>query len=186
MNCQETTYYLKLDCFRNKIHILDDTWLWKAKWIYSSSWVSAQTWLAVSARALALRLSHATALRSVLLHRSIHSSRICPAVYFTKKHEWINVEEGSDPLLGTVGITNYAQEALGDVVYAELPEPSNSVTAGNDCGTLESVKAASEVYSPCSGKTFKQLVRPSKCSICGGHTKRYLFFWPRFERTLIC
>jgi len=112
--------------------------------------------LAVSARALALRLSHATALRSVLLHRSIHSSRICPAVYFTKKHEWINVEEGSDPLLGTVGITNYAQEALGDVVYAELPEPSNSVTAGNDCGTLESVKAASEVYSPCSGKVIEK------------------------------
>jgi len=112
--------------------------------------------LAVSARALALRLSHPAALRSVLLHRSIHSSRICPAVYFTKKHEWINVEEGSDPLLGTVGITNYAQEALGDVVYAELPEPSNSVTAGNDCGTLESVKAASEVYSPCSGKVIEK------------------------------
>jgi len=110
-----------------------------------------------SAVSLALRLSTSAAstLRPTL-HRAIHTSRLCQAVYFTKKHEWINVADGSDPLVGTVGITNYAQEALGDVVYAELPEPSDPVTAGNDCGTLESVKAASEVYSPCSGKVIEK------------------------------
>jgi len=86
--------------------------------------------------------------------RGMHTSRLCPAFYFTKKHEWINVDD--DKVTGTVGITNYAQEALGDVVYAQLPEPDDPVEAGTDCGALESVKAASEVYSPCTGTVVEK------------------------------
>lgn len=52
---------------------------------------------------------------------------------------------------GTIGISNYAQEALGDVVYAQLPDVGTSFRQGDECGALESVKAASEIYSPISG-----------------------------------
>lgn len=69
------------------------------------------------------------------------------ALYFTKKHEWVNVDGGN----GIVGISNYAQEALGDIVYAQLPSVGDSVVSGEECGALESVKAASELYSPVSG-----------------------------------
>ncbi len=68
-------------------------------------------------------------------------------MYFTKDHEWISV----DGSLGTVGITDYAQKALGDIVYAEVPEKGRKVTKGGDSAVVESVKAASEVYSPVSG-----------------------------------
>ena len=66
---------------------------------------------------------------------------------YTKEHEWIRVENG----IGTVGITVYAQEQLGDVVYVELPEPGRKVDRGKDMAVVESVKAASEVYAPVSG-----------------------------------
>lgn len=66
---------------------------------------------------------------------------------FTKKHEWVSV----DGQIGTVGISNYAQEALGDVVYAQLPDVGTHFRASDECGALESVKAASEIYSPVSG-----------------------------------
>lgn len=69
------------------------------------------------------------------------------AVYYTRDHEWIRVE-GS---LGTVGISEHAQEQLGDVVYVELPEPGRVVKAHEQVAVVESVKAASEVYSPVSG-----------------------------------
>merc|ERR1711953_621344 len=75
--------------------------------------------------------------------------------FFTKKHEWVEV----DGAKGTVGISKYAADALGDVVYAQLPEPGDTIVAGDECGALESVKAASEVYSPMSGTvTEKNLV----------------------------
>merc|ERR1711934_612759 len=75
--------------------------------------------------------------------------------FFTKKHEWVEVEGTK----GTVGISKYAADALGDVVYAQLPEPGDTLAAGDECGALESVKAASEVYSPMSGTvTEKNLV----------------------------
>merc|ERR1711936_1366524 len=61
--------------------------------------------------------------------------------FFTKKHEWVEV----DGTKGTVGISKYAADALGDVVYAQLPEPGDTLAAGDECGALESVKAASEV-----------------------------------------
>ena len=69
------------------------------------------------------------------------------SIYFTKDHEWINVEGN----VGTVGITDYAQHALGDVVFVEVPEAGRSLTKGGDAAVVESVKAASEVYSPVSG-----------------------------------
>ncbi|KAL0852455.1 hypothetical protein ABMA28_000629 [Loxostege sticticalis] len=67
--------------------------------------------------------------------------------YYTKKHEWVSVSEN----IGTVGISSYAQDALGEVVFAQLPEVGKEIAAGDECGALESVKAASEVYSPVSG-----------------------------------
>ncbi|CAG4939493.1 unnamed protein product [Parnassius apollo] len=53
--------------------------------------------------------------------------------------------------IGTVGISNYAQESLGDIVFAQLPDCGTEIIAGDECGALESVKAASEIYSPVSG-----------------------------------
>ena len=65
-------------------------------------------------------------------------------IRFTNQHEWIRV----DGDVGTVGITKYAAEQLGDVVYVELPEPGKTFNAGSDAAVVESVKAASEVYAP--------------------------------------
>ena len=67
--------------------------------------------------------------------------------YYTRDHEWIDVDGAS----GTVGITDYAQGQLGDVVFVELPEPGRAVEAGKEAAVVESVKAASEVYAPVSG-----------------------------------
>ncbi|TCT12097.1 glycine cleavage system H protein [Tepidamorphus gemmatus] len=71
--------------------------------------------------------------------------------YFTKDHEWITVEGD----IATVGITNYAQGQLGDVVYVELPEIGKSVKQGEEAAVVESVKAASEVYAPVSGEVVE-------------------------------
>uniref|UniRef100_A0A7N4Q2A5 Glycine cleavage system H protein n=1 Tax=Sarcophilus harrisii TaxID=9305 RepID=A0A7N4Q2A5_SARHA len=67
---------------------------------------------------------------------------------FTDKHEWISTENG----IGTVGISNFAQEALGDVVYCSLPEVGTKLNKQDEFGALESVKAASELYSPLTGE----------------------------------
>ena len=67
---------------------------------------------------------------------------------YTKDHEWIKVE-GS---VGTIGITDYAQNELGDVVFAELPKVGAAMKAGESFGTIESVKAVSEIYTPVSGE----------------------------------
>ncbi len=69
-------------------------------------------------------------------------------VYYTQDHEWIAVENG----VGTVGITQHAQEQLGDIVFVELPEVGSSHEQGDEVGTVESVKAASELYAPVSGE----------------------------------
>jgi glycine cleavage system H protein len=72
-----------------------------------------------------------------------------PADYrYTKDHEWIKVEVST----GTIGITDYAQQELGDVVFVELPKIGAEVKAGASFGTIESVKAVSEIFSPVSGK----------------------------------
>ncbi len=68
-------------------------------------------------------------------------------LFYTKEHEWISVEDE----VGTVGITDHAQTELGDVVYVELPESGSRFSAGEALGSVESVKAVSEVYSPISG-----------------------------------
>ncbi|HEX4862009.1 MAG TPA: glycine cleavage system protein GcvH [Rhizomicrobium sp.] len=69
-------------------------------------------------------------------------------VRYTKEHEWVRVE-GSE---ATIGITKYAAEQLGDVVFVELPEAGRKVGAGGEAAVVESVKAASEVYAPVSGE----------------------------------
>ncbi|XP_031470844.1 glycine cleavage system H protein, mitochondrial [Phasianus colchicus] len=75
-------------------------------------------------------------------------SLLLSARKFTDKHEWISVENG----IGTVGISNFAQEALGDVVYCSLPEIGTKLNKDDEFGALESVKAASELYSPLTGE----------------------------------
>ena len=67
---------------------------------------------------------------------------------FTKDHEWVRLEGD----LAVIGITDYAQSHLGDVVYVELPEPGHRVEQGKEAAVVESVKAASEVYAPVSGE----------------------------------
>jgi glycine cleavage system H protein len=70
---------------------------------------------------------------------------------FTKDHEWISL----DGDIATVGITAYAQEQLGDVVFVEVPEAGRQVSQGDDAAVVESVKAASEVYAPLSGEVVE-------------------------------
>jgi glycine cleavage system H protein len=72
-------------------------------------------------------------------------------VRFTEQHEWVRVD-GDE---ATIGITKYAAEQLGDVVYVELPEAGRKVGAGGEAAVVESVKAASEVYSPVSGEVVE-------------------------------
>jgi glycine cleavage system H protein len=69
-------------------------------------------------------------------------------VYFTKEHEWVRVEGDT----ATVGISDHAQEQLGDIVFAELPEAGRRVSKGQEAAVVESVKAASDVYAPVSGE----------------------------------
>jgi glycine cleavage system H protein len=66
---------------------------------------------------------------------------------YTKEHEWIKVE-GSN---ATIGITDFAQESLGDIVFVDLPKPGSEITAGKTFGTVESVKAVSDLYAPATG-----------------------------------
>jgi glycine cleavage system H protein len=66
---------------------------------------------------------------------------------YTKDHEWVRLEEGT----GTVGITDFAQKQLGDVVYVDLPAVGTAVTQGQAFGTIESVKAVSELFAPLTG-----------------------------------
>ena len=67
--------------------------------------------------------------------------------YFTKDHEWIDV----DGDVGTVGISEYAQSQLGDIVFVDVPEAGKQLSKGDDAAVVESVKAASDVYSPVAG-----------------------------------
>jgi len=76
-------------------------------------------------------------------------SNIPSELKYTKSHEWIR-DEGDGSV--TVGITEHAQELLGDLVFVELPEPGSTVEAGSECAVVESVKAASDVFSPVSGE----------------------------------
>ena len=66
---------------------------------------------------------------------------------YTKEHEWIKADGGN----ATIGITHYAQESLGDIVFVDLPKPGAELTAGKTFGSVESVKAVSDLYAPASG-----------------------------------
>ncbi len=70
---------------------------------------------------------------------------------YTREHEWLAVHDG----VGTIGITQYAQSELGDIVFVELPASGTHVVAGEQCGTVESVKAVSELYAPTSGEVIE-------------------------------
>lgn len=71
--------------------------------------------------------------------------------YFTEDHEWVDV----DGDIGTVGITEYAQGQLGDIVFVEVPEEGKALTKGDEAAVVESVKAASDVYTPVSGTVLE-------------------------------
>jgi glycine cleavage system H protein len=73
------------------------------------------------------------------------------SLYFTKEHEWIRVEGDT----ATIGISNHAQEQLGDIVFAEVPEAGRRLTKGQEAAVVESVKAASDVYAPVSGEVIE-------------------------------
>ena len=73
------------------------------------------------------------------------------SLYFTKEHEWVRV----DGDVATVGISDHAQEALGAIVFAEAPEAGRSLTKGQEAAVVESVKAASDVYSPVAGEVIE-------------------------------
>ena len=70
------------------------------------------------------------------------------SLYFTREHEWIRVEGDT----ATVGISDHAQAALGDIVFAEVPSPGKTLVKGDDAAVVESVKAASDVYAPVGGE----------------------------------
>ncbi|KWU44874.1 glycine cleavage H-protein, partial [Rhodotorula sp. JG-1b] len=69
---------------------------------------------------------------------------------YTPEHEWVSFDDSTG--LGTIGITEYAQKALGDVVYVELPAEGTQVATGEEMGAVESVKAASDIFAPVSGQ----------------------------------
>ena len=73
------------------------------------------------------------------------------SLHFTGEHEWIRVEGD----VGTVGISSHAQEALGDIVFAEVPEQGRSLNKGDEAAVVESVKAASDVYAPIAGEVIE-------------------------------
>ena len=73
------------------------------------------------------------------------------SLYFTKEHEWIRVDGDT----ATVGISDHAQEQLGDIVFAEVPETGKRLAKGQEAAVVESVKAASDVYSPVSGEVVE-------------------------------
>lgn len=78
-------------------------------------------------------------------------SKIIDGLYYTESHEWVKV----DGETGLVGITDYAQKELGNVVYVDLPDVDDDVTAGEEFGAVESVKAASDLNSPISGTVLE-------------------------------
>jgi glycine cleavage system H protein len=73
------------------------------------------------------------------------------SLYFTKEHEWIRVEGDT----ATIGISNHAQEQLGDIVFAEVPDAGRRLSKGQEAAVVESVKAASDVYAPVSGEVVE-------------------------------
>ncbi|SCV68973.1 BQ2448_1993 [Microbotryum intermedium] len=105
---------------------------------------------------LATSMLRPTLLRSVIrstanvVARPSITYRTIVTTRYTIEHEWIRFDSTSS--IGTIGITDYAQKSLGDVVYVELPTPETQVVKGEQIGAVESVKAASDIYAPVSGQ----------------------------------
>ena len=78
-------------------------------------------------------------------------SEVPTELKFLSSHEWVLVEDG----VATIGVSDHAQELLGDLVYVELPEQGSTVSAGDSVGVIESVKAASDTYAPLSGEIIE-------------------------------
>lgn len=78
-------------------------------------------------------------------------SKILEGLFYTNSHEWVKVEEG----FAYIGITDYAQDSLGEIVFIELPEEDDDLEAGEELGAIESVKAASDILSPVTGKVIE-------------------------------
>ena len=72
-------------------------------------------------------------------------------LHYTKEHEWVRVEDG----IGVIGITDHAQKELGDIVYVDLPKPGTHLDQGKTLGSVESVKAVSDIYAPVSGEVVE-------------------------------
>ena len=77
-------------------------------------------------------------------------SKIIEGLKYSESHEWVKVEDG----LAVIGVTDFAQAEMGDITYVDMPDVDDEVTAGEEFGALESVKAASDLYSPVSGKVI--------------------------------
>ena len=77
------------------------------------------------------------------------------SVYYTEEHEWIRTDSDAADSVATVGITDFAQNQLGDIVFVEVPEAGRQVAKGGDAAVVESVKAASDVYAPVSGEVVE-------------------------------
>ncbi|CAD5118494.1 DgyrCDS7191 [Dimorphilus gyrociliatus] len=90
--------------------------------------------------------------QSKVLLRSytLSATKLANDRYFTKDHEWVTVDGGE----ATVGISDHAQTNLGEIVFVQLPDVSSEFSLGEECGALESVKAASDIICPLSGKVF--------------------------------
>ena len=74
-------------------------------------------------------------------------SKIAEGLLYSESHEWVKMENG----IATVGITDFAQKSMGNIVYVDMPEPDDEVSQNEEFGAVESVKAASDLYSPVSG-----------------------------------
>lgn len=72
-------------------------------------------------------------------------------LYYSEEHEWVSVEGN----IATIGVTDYAQDSMGDIVFVELPEEDSVVQSGDPVGVVESVKAVSDIFSPVSGKVVE-------------------------------
>ena len=77
-------------------------------------------------------------------------SKVIEGLLYSESHEWVKVEDG----VAVIGVSDYAQEEMGDITYVDLPSEGDEVTAGEEFGALESVKASSELYSPVSGEVI--------------------------------
>jgi glycine cleavage system H protein len=78
-------------------------------------------------------------------------AEIPPEFSYTAEHEWVDIADG----VGTVGVTEYAAQALGDVVFVQLPAVGDSVNAGETCGEVESTKSVSDLYAPVTGEVVE-------------------------------